>query len=1017
MSKQEEILIQPVENPIICSPFEKPKHHWLYDTRTGIPSKMDKRREASYWFKTEKTGTAQQSFFAEEERDDLPLVNFLRDDVERWRDSGYENATNTTKQLLQHWRREDRIRRLFFCQLESVETIIYLREILAMGKKTRWNTRLTLEDYKLLSEGANPRPQEWITQRAKHPMLVDIPNEPQGKPFNRYACKMATGSGKTVVMSMLIAWAFCNRGKIPGDNRFSNKALVVCPNLTIKQRLQVLRPESPANYYDYFDIVPSNLRVELAKGKILITNWHWFNPESEHSEGGKSFIVVNKGEESPEAFARNRLGDLFDNDPIMVINDEGHHAYRPAQITEDEKLTAEEKEERQEATIWVSGLDKIQSSCGISFCIDMSATPFYIGGSCYPEGSPFPWIVSDFALVDAIESGIVKIPRLPAIDNTGRPDPKYFKLWEHITRNLKSGEKLNGGKPKPEVIYRKAEDALLTLASEWKERLQTLEASTPGQEQIPPVMILVCDNTNIANLFHKEISGQETIEIENGEDEDEEEDTPKRKKKAKTEKRYGNGLMGFPELWNEKGKEVSLRIDSNLLAIAESEDPNASRKDAAEELRQIVATVGKRGMPGEKVRCVVSVNMLSEGWDASNVTHILGLRAFGSQLLCEQVVGRGLRRMDYNVDPTTGMFTPEYVDIFGVPFSLIPFKGREPGKPTNGDDRPKNEIMAMDERKQFEIRFPIVEGYAVALQKNLIKYDIKKIEPMKLDPATTPTAAFLRPQVGYQIGSPSMHGGFGFELVDRETYYASTHPQLIEFEIAKEVVRSLTETAHAGKESLQRKARSVLFPQVLSAVQQYIEQRIDYSGCHHCEIGLKTYAEKIISLIVAAIQPDDEKGEAPLIPRLNRYKQIGSSANVHFKTVKPVQATQKSHLNFVACDTNSWEQAAMFQLEASKNVICYVRNDRLELNIPYDLYGNSQFYQPDFVVKLLNGVTLILEVKGQVRDDTDSKHQGAKRWVNAVNNWGKLGRWDFHVCRDPQMLGKEIEWIVVNRQH
>jgi type III restriction enzyme len=363
------------------------------------------------------------------------------------------------------------------------------------------------------------------------------------------------------------------------------------------------------------------------------------------------------------------------------------------------------------------------------------------------------------------------------------------------------------------------------------------------------------------------------------------------------------------------------------------------------------------------------------------------------------------------------MFTPEYVDIFGVPFSLIPFKGREPGKPTNGDDRPKNEIMAMDERKQFEIRFPIVEGYAVALQKNLIKYDIKKIEPMKLDPATTPTAAFLRPQVGYQIGSPSMHGGFGFELVDRETYYASTHPQLIEFEIAKEVVRSLTETAHAGKESLQRKARSVLFPQVLSAVQQYIEQRIDYSGCHHCEIGLKTYAEKIISLIVAAIQPDDEKGEAPLIPRLNRYKQIGSSANVHFKTVKPVQATQKSHLNFVACDTNSWEQAAMFQLEASKNVICYVRNDRLELNIPYDLYGNSQFYQPDFVVKLLNGVTLILEVKGQVRDDTDSKHQGAKRWVNAVNNWGKLGRWDFHVCRDPQMLGKEIEWIVVNRQH
>lgn len=1013
--KQEQIPIQPVEQPILCPPYKEPDAHWVYDTRTGIPTKTPGRRPASYWFKSERTGSAQQqlSFMAEEERDDLPLVNALREDVRRWRESKWENASETTKQLLRHWSREDRPRRLFFCQLEAVETIIYLREILAVGKKPRWKAALPVEDYQQLIAGKNPRPDEWKAKVAQHPKLADIPNEKELRTLTRYACKMATGSGKTVVMSMLIAWAFCNRGRTPGDPRYPRHAVVVCPNLTIKERLQVLRPGDAANYYDQFDIVPSALRPELAKGKVLVTNWHWFGEESEHSEGGKSYIVVNKGKESPEAFARNRLGELYDGEPIMVLNDEAHHAYRPAPLAANDKLTAEEKAEREEATMWISGLDKINSACGVAFCVDLSATPFYIHGSGYPEGSPFPWIVSDFGLVDAIESGITKIPRLPAIDNTGRPDPKYFKLWEHITRNLQKGEKLTGGKPKPEVVYRKAEDALLTLASEWKQKFDKLRDAQPGQERVPPVMIVVCDNTMIADHFHRAISGEEVVDVTDAEDdEDDDDDQPKRKKKkAKTQKNYGSGLKGFPDLWNQKGQEVTLRIDSNLLADAESENPNANKKDAAEELRRIVSTVGKVGHPGEKVRCVVSVNMLSEGWDANNVTHILGLRAFGSQLLCEQVVGRGLRRMDYAVDPATGLLSPEYVDIFGVPFSLIPFKGREPGKPTGPDDSLKNEVKALPDRGQFEIKFPIVEGYAVALKRNLIKCDVSKTEKTKLDPWTTPTAAFLRPQVGYQVGNPSAQSGFGFELVDRDTYYQSTHPQSIEFEIAKEIVRSLTEAAHPGKASLRTQSRSVLFPQVLRVVQEYMRTRVDLNGCHPCEVGLQTYAQRIVSLLVAAIEPDDTQGEAPLIPRLNRYKPVGSTSSVYFKTVKPVQATERSHLNFIACDTGSWEQAAAFQLEAlakKGTVICYARNDRLEFNIPYELYNQPQWYEPDFLVRLGDGTTLLVEIKGQLREDTDAKHQAAKRWVSAVNNWGKLGRWDFLVCRDPQKLGAAI---------
>lgn len=505
------IPIQPIENPILCSPYREPEQHWYYHAQTGIPRKTPGRRPASYWFKGERSGGAQLSMFAEEMRDDLPLVNFLREDVRRWRESRYENASTTTKQLLSHWWREDRLRRLFFCQLEAVETVIYLREILAANRKPRWKPKLTLEDYQLLAEGKNPRPGDWRPKVAQHPKLVDIPNEEGLKPLSRYACKMATGSGKTVVMAMLIAWAFCNRGANPGDPRYPRRTLVVCPNLTIKERLQVLRPEDPGNYYDQFDLVPSKFRNSLAKGKVLVTNWHFFNPESEHSEGGKSYIVVNKGKETEEAFARNRLGDLWDDEPLMVMNDEGHHAYRPAPVGEGEKLTAEEKADREEATVWVSGLDKINAACGIAFCIDLSATPFYIHGSGYPEGSPFPWIVSDFSLVDAIESGITKIPRLPAMDNTGRPDPKYYRLWEHITRDLKAGERLTGGKPKPEVVYRKAEDALLTLAGEWKERFEQVQAATPGQERVPPVMILVCDNISIADHFHQQISGRRLL--------------------------------------------------------------------------------------------------------------------------------------------------------------------------------------------------------------------------------------------------------------------------------------------------------------------------------------------------------------------------------------------------------------------------------------------------------------------------------------------------------------------------
>lgn len=1003
---QEPLPIQPVSRPILCGPYDEPNWHWLYDTQTGAATKTEGRREASYWFRSQRTSSGQLSLLAQEESDPLPLVNALRSDVRRWRESGWDGATPVTKQLLRHWTSSERARRLFFCQREAVETVIYLTEILGSGRTPRFKPKLSLDDYERLRRGerASFASEGHI---GSHALLADLPNEPGLAPLLRYGCKMATGSGKTVVMAMIVSWSFCNRGRVPGNDRFANAALVVCPNLTIRERLQVLRPEHADNYYEAFDLVPGALMQELRKGRVLVTNWHAFAPESPHVEGGRSYAVVNKGEESSAAFAKRVLGELADRGPVMVLNDEAHHAYRPAQVEQD-ALSKEERAEREEATVWIAGLDRINAAVGVRCCIDLSATPFYLHGSGYTEGAPFPWLVSDFGLVDAIESGIVKIPRIPVSDTTGRPEPKYFALWRHITANLAAGEKLTGGKPKPEVVWREANDALLTLASQWVERFRQASDAKPGQELVPPVLIIVCDNTDIARLFYERISGEETVPLESaavdtvGDEEEESNTSARNPRKPKTRIAYGSGLV-FPEYFsNSPLRRHTLRIDSKLLAEAEAGE-GASKKDAAEQLREVVATVGKPGMPGEHIRCVVSVQMLTEGWDANNVTHILGLRAFGSQLLCEQVVGRGLRRMDYTPDPATGLLTEEYVDVYGVPFSVIPFKGREAGGSTQ-DDVPKNHVRSLPERADLLLRFPVVEGYVMALRRNLVHADVERIEPLVLQPDQNPTAVFVKPQVGHQVGDPDSDGGFQLELQDRQVYYESTHLQTITFEITREIVRRLTQSgAPQGKTVLA--SRHQLFPQVHRIVERYVSTRVSARGCDIRELGLDTYMRRTVERLVAAIEPDVSAGETPLLPMLNRSHPTGDTSRVSFKTVRPCIPAKKSQIDQVVADTGSWEQAATFRLEQSPDVKAYARNDHLELAVPYEYLGVPHVYLPDFLVKLTSGLSVLLEIKGEENEQDRAKHQAARRWVSAVNRWGREGAWDFLVCRDPQQLG------------
>ena len=918
-----------VDNPILNSPFEEPARHWAYEK--GQPVPKEGRRPAGYYLKPRTRGP-QVSLF-EEEFVPLDLVNTIRERVKAWRERGYPGVTPITRQLLNHWNNPERERRLFFAQREAAETLIWLVE-------------------------ASPAEKQGIAV-------------PKDDDLTRYASKMATGTGKTVVMGMVIAWQVLNKLANPQDRRFSDAVLLVCPNLTIRERLQVLLPWRPGNYYEKFDLVPRGMMERLRQGKFQITNWHLFQPRDD----SRSRSVLQRGVESDTAFCRRVLKELGNKQNILVINDEAHHAYRPAPLPDElrEQLSDEEIAEREEATVWVSGLDRIHAVRGINFCVDFSATPFYIKGSGYPEGEPFPWIVSDFGLVDAIESGIVKIPRMPVDDNTGALIPKYFRLWEHINELLPASERQTPRRrAKPESVLREAEGALVTLASQWRE---TFEEFQRAGSPVPPVMIVVCDNTDLAKLVHEHIArGRVIEELEN----------------------------------NERNGEVTFRIDTKLLAEAEAAIEGETKKEAAERLRKIVDTIGKTEWegegdpPGKNIRCVVSVGMLNEGWDAQNVTQILGLRAFTSQLLCEQVVGRGLRRLNYD-----DFSEPEYVDVYGVPFEVIPVKK----KPLSRAETAKVStlVRALPERKHLEITFPRVEGYVLDVRSR-IRLNLNGVPFLQIG-RDEPTEVTVKPQVGYLIGRPDQLGP-GPEVVhDRNPFHREKRLQATVYEIAAELTRWLKERREDWG------ARHTLFPQVLHAVWQYLEERVVLKRDAPLEeVALLKYKQRIIERLMEAIEPDTEAGEPPILPVIERFRPIGSTAEILFRTVRPCVGTTKSHISHVVLDSK-WEHGVAHQLEQIPEVIAYARNDHLDFTIPYEWQGVRHEYRPDFLIRWRcrdgREVKIILEVKGFETEQDRQKEAAARRWVRAVNHHGEFGRWAFAVCKDPaglkSLLLKEIE--------
>ena len=413
-----------IDNPVLNSPYREPRRHFRFDDQGITSDILDGRRPSSYFVPVpaSQRNTGQLALAAEWTQDRIEeneFVNRVRQRVVRWRQGGYTGVTRTTRRLLEYWQSPDRERRFFFCQLEAAETAIYL------------------------AEAASRSGDDWIENQ-----LRDHARE-WNEGLYRIAFKMATGSGKTVLMAMLIAWQALNKRAAPRDNRFTDAFLVVTPGITIRDRLRVLLPNDPGNYYAERDIVPPDLVDRLSQAKIHIVNFHKFLPRKTSDAGKLHQAILEAGGgpadighvETEAQMVRRLRRDLGlgTRRQIIVFNDEAHHCYRGRAAAKKERLSADEQQEAkrriQEARVWLTGLQAVQRELGIKVVYDLSATPFFLRGSGYDEGTLFPWVVSDFSLIDAIESGIVKVPRVPISDDAGISDqPVYRNLWAPYQR-------------------------------------------------------------------------------------------------------------------------------------------------------------------------------------------------------------------------------------------------------------------------------------------------------------------------------------------------------------------------------------------------------------------------------------------------------------------------------------------------------------------------------------------------------------------------------------------------------
>lgn len=975
------------EHPILNSPYAYPSRHWELDDQ-GQPTQqiLTHRRRADFITpipkpKKRKDAALQQDLLFDipelasqgQKYDPTSLINELRKYVDDWRKLPPKDwkVTPETARLLQHWRsHEFNSIRPFFCQVEAVETAIWLLEVApSSGNKGRY-----FLDH---LEGAN--------QEANPELL-------------RLALKLATGAGKTTVMAMLIAWQTINAVRYPNSKRFTRGFLIVAPGLTIRDRLQVLQPNDPYSYYQSRELVPGDMLPDLERAKIVITNYHAFKlrERMELSKGGRLLLQGRKGEplntqETEGQMLQRVMPELMGMKNIMVLNDEAHHCYREKPGEDDlSALKGEDKTEAQKnneaARLWISGLEAVKRKLGVLRVMDLSATPFFLRGSGYAEGTLFPWTMSDFSLMDAIECGIVKLPRVPVSDNIpGGEMPKFRDLWTHIRTRMPKKGRGKANTLDPLSLPVELQTALEALYGHYEKTFHLWQESGIT---VPPCFIVVCNNTSTSKLVYDFISGFQrdnddgSSSLENG-----------RLALFRNYDAHGNPLPRPNTLLIDSEQlESGDALDTNFRSMA-GDEIERFRYDMRERgdhkgaenitdqdlLREVMNTVGKQGRLGESIRCVVSVSMLTEGWDANTVTHVLGVRAFGTQLLCEQVIGRALRRQSYELN-ADGLFNVEYADVLGIPFDFT-------AKPVVVKPQPPRQIIHVKAispaRNPLAITFPRVEGYRVELPEERLSATFNADSLLELTPAL----------VGPSI---TRNSGIIGEAVDLNLKHLGDmrHSTLL-MNLTKRLL--YTKWRDPGEEP-----KLHLFGQLKRIAKQWLDgYLVCKGGTYPAQLMYQELADMACERITAGITRA-MVGERPVKAMLDAYNPTGSTAHVSFHTAKTDRwetSPQHCHVNWAILDSD-WEGEFCRVVEAHPRVKAYVKNHNLGLEAPYQYGSTRRTYIPDFIVLVDDGqadpLHLIVEIKGYRREDAKEKKATMENyWVPGVNNLKRYGRWAF----------------------
>jgi type III restriction enzyme len=995
------------KEPILNSPYECPDKHWELDSNgqptqqiierrrlaqfiTPIPRPRNKKKDDKVQRQLE-FGETEGLSDGEQQYDPTSLVNQIREKIEAWRtlpNPSDWKVTPETARILQHWRTHKfSSLRPFFCQIEAVETAIWLTEVAPQSGKSG---KVILDYLKSANHDANPD-------------------------LFRIALKLATGAGKTTVMAMLIAWQTVNAVRRPQSKKFTRGFLVVAPGLTIRDRLRVLLPNDLDSYYASREIVPTDMLEDLNRAKIVITNYHAFKlrEKIDISKGGRS-LLQGRGDplntiETEGQMLQRVMPDLMGMKNVLVLNDEAHHCYREkpsddndvAQLKGDEKKEAEKN--REAARLWITGLETVKKKLGVNTVFDLSATPFFLSGSGYVEGTLFPWTVSDFSFMDAIECGIVKLPRVPVADNIpGYDVPMYRNLWEHIRKKMPKKGRGKGAKLDPLSLPPQLQTALEALYGHYE---QTFELWKDAGIRVPPCFIVVCNNTATSKLVYDFISGFH-YETSDG------------------DSKWQNGrfplFRNFDDNGNPLARPNTLLIDSEQLESGDALDKNfrsmASdeieqfRREIVERtgdarqaenitdqelLREVMNTVGKEGRLGGGIRCVVSVSMLTEGWDANTVTHVLGVRAFGTQLLCEQVIGRALRRQSYDLNEE-GKFNVEYADVLGIPFDFT-------AEPVVSHPQPPRETVHVHavspERDHLEIRFPRVAGYRIELPEERLKANFTDDSTLELTPDL----------VG---ATETRNSGIIGESADLSLVHTGdVRPSQVLYKLVSHLI--LTKWRDPGEEP-----KLFLFGQLKRITRQWIDNYlICKSGTYPAQLEYKMLADMACEKITKAIVSRFEGGR-PITVVLDPYNQVGSTKNVGFNTSRANRwetDSRKCHVNWAILDSD-WEGEFCRVVEKHPAVRAYVKNHNMGFDVPYRFGSETRKYIPDFIVLVDDGkgdddlLQLIVEVKGYRREDAKEKKSTMDTyWIPGVNHSKKFGRWAFAEFTDAYLMEEEFE--------